>query len=117
MKVLKNSILVTFANLSHQHMFVSDRALSVIMQLKPCEWEWNDRNPNLAGKRGAGLVAQDVADVLPFAVMDLGDYLYLNYSVLHAYEIAGLQNHESRIEALEKENAILKEKVKQLEAR
>ncbi len=95
----------------------SDRALSVLMQLKPCEWEWNDRNPNLAGKRGAGLVAQDVADVLPFAVMDLGDYLYLNYSVLHAYEIAGLQNHESRIEALEKENAILKEKVKQLEAR
>ena len=79
----------------------SDRALSILMQLNPCEWEWNDRNAFLCGKRGAGLVAQEVQEVLPFAVMDLGDYLYMNYSVFHAFEIKGLQNHETRIDRLE----------------
>ena len=88
-----------------------DRALAVLMQLKPREWEWNERYEYLSGKRGAGLVAQEVQDILPFAVLDVGDYLSLNYSVLHAYEIAGLQNHEERIAALEAENKELKRRL------
>ena len=88
----------------------ADRALSVLMQLKPCEWEWNERNASLAGNRGAGLIAQDVQEILPFAVVDLGDYLYLNYSVFHAYEIKAIQNHEARIDKLETEvRRLLKE--------
>ena len=95
----------------------SDRALAVLMQLKPKEWVWNEKNDYFSGKRGAGLVAQDVEDVLPFAVMETGEYKSLNYSVLHAYEIAGLQNHEDRIAALEKENKELKEKLEAYAAR
>ena len=90
---------------------LADRALSVLMQLKPREWEWNDRNDFLCGKRSAGLVAQEVLDVLPFAISDVGDYLSMNYSVFHAYEIAGLQNHEKRIAALEEENKELKRRL------
>lgn len=96
---------------------VSDRALSVLMQLKPCEWVWNDRNASLSGKRGAGLVAQEVQEILPFAVVDLGDYLYLNYSVFHAYEIKGLQNHETRIYKLETEVRRLLKENEELKAR
>ena len=95
----------------------SDRALAVLMQLKPKEWVWNEKNDYFSGKRGAGLVAQDVEDVLPFAVMETGEYKSLNYSVLHAYEIAGLQNHEERIAELEKENKELKEKLEAYAAR
>lgn len=83
----------------------SDRALSVLMRLKPMEWVWNEKNDYLCGKRGAGLVAQDVMDVLPFAVNDTNEYFSLFYSVFHAYEIAGLQNHEERIAELEKKLA------------
>ena len=96
----------------------SDRALTVLMQLKPKEWTWNENNAYLYGKRGAGLIAQDVLDVLPFAVVgDAGEYLSLNYNTLHAYEIAGLQNHEARIAALEAENKELKAKLKEYESR
>ena len=80
----------------------SDRALAVLMALRPKEWIWNEKNDYLCGRRGAGLVAQEVQNVLPFAVNDSGDYLSLNYTVLHAYEIAGWKNHEARIAELEK---------------
>lgn len=81
----------------------AERAWDVLKQLKPMEWVWNEKNAYLSGKRGAGLVAQDVSEVLPFAVMEGGEYLSLNYPIMHAYEIAGLQDHESRIEGLENE--------------
>ncbi len=81
----------------------AERAWDVLKQLKPMEWVWNEKNAYLSGKRGAGLVAQDVSEVLPFAVMEGGEYLSLNYPIMHAYEIAGLQDHESRIEVLESE--------------
>ena len=89
----------------------SDRALAVLMALRPKEWTWNEKNDYLSGKRGAGFIAQEVQNVLPFAVNDSGDYLSLNYTVLHAYEIAGLQNHEERIAELEKENRELKQRL------
>ena len=81
----------------------AERAWDVLKQLKPMEWVWNEKNAYLSGKLGAGLVAQDVAEVLPFAILEAGGYLSLNYSIMHAYEIAGLQDHEDRIEALESE--------------
>ena len=95
----------------------AEEALSILMQLQPMEWVWNEKNARLEGKKGAGLVAQDVEAVLPFAVSHDTEYLALNYNILHAYEIAGLQSHEVRIKALEKENRQLREKVKQLETR
>ena len=95
----------------------AERALSVLMQLNPVEWVWNEKNATLEGTRCAGLIAQDTEGVLPFAINDDAEYLGMNYNVFHPYEIAGLQNHEGRIKALEKENAELKAKVKQLETR
>ena len=76
-----------------------EKALAIIMQLKPVEWIWN-ANSTLEGQRCAGVVAQDVEGVVPFAVSGT-DFLAVNYNVFHAYEIAGLQNHESRITKLE----------------
>ena len=89
----------------------SDRALAVLMQLKPREWVWNENNAALCGKRGAGFIAQEVQPVLPFAVIDDGGYMGLNYQALHAYEVAGLQNHEERIAALEAENKELRRRL------
>ena len=89
----------------------ASRAWGVLMALKPSEWTWNGKKPYLEGKRGAGLVAQEVAPVLPDAVLDLNGELSLQYNMLHAYEIAGLQDHERRIKELERENAELKKKL------
>jgi hypothetical protein len=88
----------------------SEKAISILMQLLPKEWIWNEKH-YLNGQNGAGLVAQEVEKVLPFAVSHDTEYLSLNYNVFHAYEIAGLQNHEERIKALEKENAELRRRL------
>jgi len=93
-----------------------NKAIDILMELKPTGWTWNDKSA-LEGKHSAGLIAQDVQKILPFAVMQIDDYMYLEYSVLHAYEIAGIQNHEQRISQLETENRKLKEKIRILEER
>ena len=81
----------------------TDSARAIIMKLRPREWKWNERNPILFGKPGAGLVAQEVSDVLPLAVVGSMPFFSLNYNTLHAYEIALLQAQERRIAALEEE--------------
>lgn len=75
------------------------KAIDTICKLKPSTWEWNELTP-LRGKC-AGLIAQEVEEVLPFAVHESGIYKTLNYDIFHAYEIAGLQDHEKRIRNLE----------------
>ena len=74
-------------------------ALAVLMRLRPSTWEWKDD-----GRRGAGFVAQEVMGVLPEAVREVGDredrHLALNYQMLHAYEVAALQTHETELERL-----------------
>lgn len=100
-----------------------ERAWSVLMQLKPREWTWN-ANYYQAGKRGAGLVAQEVEPVLPFSVLNEDKYLHLNYNVLHGFEIAGLQDHETRLrnqetmlKQAEKRIAVLEAENAELKAR
>lgn len=85
-------------------------AIEKLMLLNPVTWTWN----NLCCHEGdtcAGFVAQDVQDVIPQMVRNGGKFLSLDYSMLHAFEIAGMQNHEARIRELEKENAELKRRL------
>jgi hypothetical protein len=74
---------------------------NVIDSLRPCEWEWKEGH----GKgHSAGLIAQEVAGVLPFAVMGSEkDGYTLNYNVFHAYEIAELQSLRRRVKELERQ--------------
>ena len=90
-----------------------DKAKSVINSLFPKEWVWNEKH-YAHGNRGAGLIAQQVEGVLPFAIVERGGYKYLNYDIFHAYEIALLQGHESRLERLERENRDLRKEIEKL---
>ena len=73
---------------------------NVIDCLNPVEWDWKEGH----GKgHSAGLVAQQVARILPFAVMgNEADGYVLNYNVFHAYEIAELQSLRRRVAELER---------------
>ena len=95
----------------------AEKALSVLMQLRPMEWVWNEKNAYLEGNIGAGLVAQEVESVLPFAVSHDTEYLSLNYNVFHAYEIASIQNHETRLEKAERRTEVLEAENAELRAR
>lgn len=82
-------------------------AVEKLMQLKPVSWTWN-KLCGSAGKAGVGFVAQDVEDVIPQMVHDGDEFKSLNYTMMHAFEVAGFQDHERRIAELERENVELR---------
>lgn len=88
-------------------------ALDVIRALKPSTWTWNALS-KVRG-RSAGFVAQDVAGVLPDAIREIGDdrHLALNYQMLHAYEVAALQEHDDEIGRLRTRVAELERQLKE----
>ena len=82
--------------------------------MKPREWDWNEYS-HLEG-HSAGIVAQEIQGLMPYAVGSVsdekfGEHLTMNYDTLHALEIAGLQDHESRIRQLEAENRELRKRL------
>ena len=81
---------------------LAGRGLAVIMSLNPKEWIWNEKS-SLYGKRGAGFIAQEIEGVLPFAVVNDGGFMGMNYQALQAYEVACLQDHERRLARVEDE--------------
>lgn len=92
-----------------------ERAWEVLKRLKPKEWIWNYKYVT-PGKRGAGLIAQDVEDVLDFSVVSKGKYLHLDYNVMHGFEIAGLQDVDNRLSEQEKRLRDAEKKIAILEA-
>lgn len=93
------------------------RAADVIMALRPCEWVWNEKHSSLEGRSSAGLIAQEVRDILPDMVYEVDGELSLLHNVLHGYQISMLQDHETRIEELEKEVAALRKENTELKSR
>lgn len=79
---------------------------NVIDCLNPVEWDWKEGHGN---GHSAGLIAQQVARILPFAVMgNEADGYVLNYNVFHAYEISELQSLRQRVAELERKLNIFK---------
>lgn len=101
--------------------------IALIKLLRPREWDWNQYS-TVQG-HAMGFVAQEVQNYLPFMIgsvkdKHLGNRLTLGYEQFHALWAAGLQNHESRIDKIErenkefrKENSELKQKVQELQNR
>lgn len=95
-----------------QQDILPEEAMGIIARLKPKTWEWNALTDN-AGKKAAGLVAQEVAEVVPEAVVigkSLGfeDFHSLNYNAIQGYEIAAIKGLIEEVNALRKELAELK---------
>ena len=78
------------------------RASALLAALRGCEWTWNGLKEFLAGSHGSGLIAQEVAKVLPWAVIDLGGELSLNYNALWGIAVPVMQDQQRRIEDLER---------------
>lgn len=93
-------------------------AFSVIENLKPKTWIWNEKsNENLNGKSAAGLVAQEVKEILPDAVTisengDIKDFHSLNYNTIQGYEIAAIKGLIEEVKSLKAEIAELKKQIK-----
>lgn len=90
------------------------RAKEVLSALKPSEWTWKKD-----GRRGAGMVAQEVQPVLPDTVSEIGGNLTLEYNTAFAYGLAAtkymlpmVESHEEKIARLEEEVEDLRKELK-----
>ncbi len=84
-------------------------ALEKVRKLRGATWVWNERAQNLAGQRGAGLIAQDVERVLAEAVSDGGsgangepEHKSLNYAATNGLLVEAVKELLVRVERLEK---------------
>lgn len=91
-----------------------DDAIAVIERLTPKTWTFNEKAGN-PGKKAAGLVAQEVAEVIPEAVLvskigGFDDFHSLNYNTIQGYELAAIKGLIAKINALRAEIEELKNK-------
>ena len=79
--------------------------------------EWRESGARVAAMTLLLLVAGTNAVKASDWVLNEDKYLHLNYAVMHGFEIAGLQDHETRLRQAEREIAALKRENAELKAR
>ena len=82
--------------------------LSIINQLRPVEYEWDEASPFSHLKHNDyGLIAQEVEKVLPNIVGEMKDgYKGIRYEKLIPFLIDSIQQLTKRVEKLEKQNKL-----------
>ena len=95
-----------------------DDAISRIDQLRPVNFNWNEDAVKINGSYNttdlhAGLIAQEVAEIIPHLVHYQGEYFALNYDEIIPYLVSGVKELHTEIKALEAEVEELKSLIKQ----
>ncbi|MBC8009127.1 MAG: tail fiber domain-containing protein [Burkholderiales bacterium] len=94
--------------------------LDTLLALAPVSFEWRrDEFPSLVFPAGrhVGLIAQDLAKVVPDAVMTNFDgKLSVDFSKLVPHLVGAVQTQQARIDKLEADNAALESRLSRLEA-
>ena len=98
--------------------------LHILSSLNPVIFEWNDKALTLGGLQGtaSSFIAGEYLELLPYAgrkVWDMYDAIYIEQTI--PYLVGGWQMHErllsdhnKRILGLERENKILREKIRKM---
>lgn len=91
---------------------ISD-AIDKIKLIRGINFDWNNNSPpDRVGTHDVGVIAQEVMEVLPEAVMKRkNDYYAVRYEKLIPLLIEGIKEQQSQIDSLKNEVYILKEKL------
>lgn len=97
-----------------------DKVLDRMMLLQPVSYHYNFENPD--ANRSIGFLAQDVQGLFPELVghtnsLDGQQYLALNYAGFSVLTVKAIQEQQNQIESLQTENAALRQRTDDLEAR
>ena len=72
-------------------------ALAAVAELRGVEFDWIED-----GETSAGVIAQELERVIPYATLEVGGVLRVKYNVLHAFYIEAIKELVARVEALER---------------
>jgi Tfp pilus assembly protein PilN len=89
--------------------------LKKIMQIKPVAYRYQVELES--APRSIGFLAQDVQQQFPELVAQNGDYLSLNYAGFGVLAIKAIQEQQTEIDQLKKENEALKQQMESIETR
>jgi hypothetical protein len=89
--------------------------LDKIMRIKPVAYRYQVELES--SPRTIGFLAQDVQEQFPELVAKNGDYLSLNYAGFGVLAIKAIQEQQTEIDKLKKENEALKQQMESVEAR
>ena len=99
-----------------------ENALDKILGLRGVSYEWKDKD-RFGSQTELGFIAQEVEPILPEVVRKGGDYWSLNTRNILAVVVEAMKEmwgkvteHDGKIEALETENELLKNRLKEIEA-
>ncbi len=94
-----------------------DDALSIVNQLNGVRYTWNEKaQGNRPGTQDVGVIAQEVAAVLPELVKETPDgYMAVNYSQLVAVLIEAVKELDQQVQTLKAENVQLNAQLTQSE--
>ncbi len=94
-----------------------NKAIEVLMSLNPITYEWNDKAKELGGYEGIsqGFIAQEYESIIPNSGRAIwGEYRAIDYTKAIPYMVSVEQNHETRLQYLERENNELKQELQTL---
>ncbi|MCC6279260.1 MAG: tail fiber domain-containing protein [Saprospiraceae bacterium] len=94
---------------------LSTGVLHKIMQINPVAYRYNVESAS--AQRSIGFLAQDVQAQFPELVAQNGDYLSLNYAGFGVLAIKAIQEQQSEIEQLKRDNEVLKQQMQTIETR
>lgn len=95
-------------------------AIGVLMTLNPVSFAWNgiatSKDNNLVGK-SVGFLADEYENIINNSGRNIwGEYRAIDYKLAIPYLVTGWQNHETRLEMLERENNELKLEINMLKS-
>lgn len=98
----------------------SSDAISTLMRLNPISFVWNEiarsKDTTLQGQ-SIGFIADEYESIIRNSGRDIWDeYRAIDYNLTIPYLVAGWQNHETRLEILERENNELKLEINRLKS-
>jgi hypothetical protein len=94
-----------------------EQATYVLKALNPVTYQWNSTAYELGKLSGVsdGFIADEYEKLIPNSGRDIwANYRAINYERATSYLVKGWQNHETRLERLERENKELRKEVEQL---
>jgi len=99
LSTLNGNVQASDASLKHNIQTI-DNGLSKIIRLRPVTFEWDTiRDTLMAGIR-SGFIAQEVSNVIPEMVHNIGGSQALAYSEFIPYVVSGIQQQQLSIDSL-----------------